>query len=62
MSTKIPQIFFKIFNTKIFLKAMDEAAREFWQKHWNTIVALLVIRGMVLIVMEFLIWQLFYHS
>ena len=40
---------------------MDEA-REFWQKYWNKIVALLVsvIGGIALIVMEALIWQGFF--
>ena len=39
---------------------MDEA-REFWQNYFNKIVALLVIRAIVLIAMEVLIWQFFYH-
>ena len=37
---------------------MDEA-REFWQNYFNKIVALLVIRAIVLIAMEVLIWQFF---
>ena len=39
---------------------MDEAS-DFWQKYWDKLVALLVIRGIVLIVMEFLIWQFICH-
>ena len=39
-----------------FSKAMDE---DFWQKYWDKIVAFLVIRAVVFISMEFLIWQFF---
>ena len=41
-----------------FSKAMDE---DFWQKYWDKIVAFLVIRAVVFISMEFLIWQFFFH-